>query len=227
MSTIYHGDTITLLAQAQPSFQRTKGGGFDTGRRRFKVLISNIERALERVFVPGRSDFDTLRAAEGRVSVGYRTMFVDSVTLDNELLGEHAILNVEYRGLIAKKKDSVEIMTGTEEQSFIPTVSGQTIVSAVRVEVPVPTVVHRYVSTKGRPAVTAPGQAMEPPAIAARETELLKQYYADWLPSSGYTVFEGWKLKNRTTTSPGNVLRHPFWETEDTYNFVVHRAQTS
>lgn len=226
---ITHGDTIRLLAQKNPSFQRTPGGGFDTGTRRFKCLTSEYLRFLRRVFVPGANDFAILRgiaATSGAAFTGHRQMFVSHADIEQQDSATTCVLRVEYQGLLAPKPGAIRFSTSTTEQSTVPSFGALTIITATRFDAPVPTALHRYVSTTGRPSMVEPGRQAEPPGITPEEKKQVRQYYASVMPST-VVLFEGWVLQTRTAQAPGGVTDCALWETDDTYQFVRKTAEVS
>ncbi len=228
MSSIRHGSDLTLLHQEGPAFQTTPGGGFDTGTRRFSCLKLNVERYLQRIFTRGMTDsavMSAVRAAGGTQLAGHRLMLVVNAA-DEHQSGDKAIITVQYEGARFGAKSELKFTTATEEQSVVPSFGGRTFVTGVRVTVPVPTVLHRYLSLDGRPSITAQAAKKDPPGITPEETKRIAAHYDLWLPT-GVEVFAGWVLQSRESMAPGGVEKSPVWMTDDRYQYIVRRSEES
>lgn len=219
---IDHGDSFTLLRQSKPTFTRSRGGGFDTGFRRFKCHMENATTLLEETFRVGFSDAALLEVATGGTYPGYLNMLLANAALEQEE-GDRAIIRAEFEGLMFGKKGSVEFDTVSHEHSAQGSASGFTILRSSHLHVPVPTVTHTWVSIKGRPSAVTPGSAMTPPGITAAETEQVDQYHADFVIGE-MVLFEGWILATRKMRSPGDAIKSKVWEVVDTYQFQVTKA---
>jgi len=226
---INQGDTIRLLRQKRPAFQRTSGGGFDIGKRQFKCLTSSYLLWLEKLFRPGANDgaiMHSIAAFSGSTIAGHKRMYVSHADIEQEDSATTCIIGVQYEGVLFPKPGHVRFSTATQEQAPVLEVSGSTVISSTRLDVPVPTVTHTYTALNRRPSAVSAGTAAIPPGISSFETLLAQQFYADFLPTS-VLIFEGWVLQSRESIGPGGVTVSPVWQVTDTYQFVQKRAEVS
>ena len=214
MSAITHrASTLTLLTQDSPAFQRQRRGVFDTGTRRFKCLTSRVDFYLAGLLKDGTSDSTILAAAAGNTYTGKRQMFVDSVSIDQEV-GDSTILSVNYKGLIVAKKDDVIPSVEMRSLSEVPTGGYVTPVTFMS---PVPTVTHLYVSDT-RPDVFAVGTAKVPPTFPNSST--LSNYFTAYRADQT-AIFVGWILKGRLPEECGGLF-----QCVDTYTYETITAPT-
>lgn len=220
--SVEHG-TLSLLAQPRPSFQVTGNGTFDTGYRRFQVYQSRLASFLDGILKVGTTDQRVLAHAQDPQGFGHPRMVIASREIEEEE-SNHAIIGVRYEGLLGFKKDAaISHSTSIEQQAPFLWVSGTALNIRNKVNVPKPTVEHRWVSTTGKPSLLDTGVSKTPPGISAQETARLAQYYDNFTADGQATIFEGWVLISRTMRSPGNILKSKVWEVIDIFEWTVLR----
>lgn len=215
MSAILHRgpDGLILLRQPQPTFQRQRRGVFDTGTRRFKCLISQWKNYLRTALTDGNSDVAILRFANGGTVPGEAQMYLDSVTIDQEL-GDSLILSVSYKGLLAAKPD--DVLPGVELRTLSEVPTGG-YVTPVTFTSPAPVVTHLYVSDR-RPDVFEIGSKKTPPTFPG--SQALNNYFTAYRTAQ-VVLFVGWILKSRLPVQCGKLF-----ECVDTYAYETITAPT-
>jgi hypothetical protein len=214
MSAITHrASTLTLLRQAEPAFQRTRRGLFDTGSRRFKCLTTAWKTYLRTTFKDGTSDKIIMAAATGGTTTGESTMYLDQVSIETQT-GDTTVFTASYKGLITTKEDDVIPSVEMRSLSEVPTGGYVTPVTFMS---PVPTVTHLYVSDT-RPDVFAVGTAKVPPTFPNSST--LSNYFTAYRADQT-ALFVGWILKGRVPEQCGGLF-----QTADTYTYETITAPT-
>jgi len=180
---------------------------------------------MRTLFLHGITDEALMRAAAA-TGRSHRLMKLISARIAYQE-GTRAEIEVRYEGMLtAKKADAVKYATGSEQQSIVLDPTNNIFFVPTNLTVPVPTITHLWVTSRGRPNILASGTAEMPPGITAAETTALARYYDDITPES-FTLKQEWTLQRRELRSPADIPKSDVWEVTDTYEFVRHRVATS
>lgn len=198
---IQHG-TLTILPQANPSFQRTRGGGFDEGARRYKMKSLNAHRYLNQVFVPGQRDTDLARLCGYRLQA-FPNMVLDSATLEYDD-GDTAIINANFLGILGDQPKPHSITRATSFGSASVVKPGTNYVS--RIPQSKPSLTYTFCTIGKRLLL---GQVMEefvnPPGTTALENQVIAHAFSGFY--SGLTpLFSGWVISSISVRAPGDLL---------------------
>jgi hypothetical protein len=116
--------------------------------------------------------------------------------------------------------------TGSEQQSIVLDPANNIFFVPTNLTVPVPTVTHHWVTSRGRPNILEGGTEKTPPGITTTETTALARYWDAITPTS-YTHKQAWVLQRRSPRSPANIPKSDVWEVTDVYEFVRHKVPIS
>ena len=198
---IQHG-TLTILPQANPSFQRTRGGGFDEGARKYKMKSNNAHRYLNQVFVPGQRDTDLARLCGYRLQA-FPNMVLDSATLEYDD-GDTAVINANFLGILGDQPKPWSITRSTSFGSVALVKPGTNYVS--RIPQPKPTITYVFCTIGKRLLLGQVTQEFtNPPGTTTLENQVIENAFEGFY--SGLTpLFSGWVFASISVRTPGDLM---------------------
>jgi hypothetical protein len=204
---ITHG-TLTIIPQSSPSFQRTKGGGFDTGRRRYKVASENARTYLDKLFRPGTPDSEIAKyaglvnTAHGRPLEVFRYMCVDSadITYDD---GDSAIITADFVGLLSSTPKPTSVQRSTSYNRKATIKPGTTYVSIINE--PQPVITYTFCLIGQRPSLAQSGEEITNPlGTQASENAAIETAFNGFYPELE-PLFQGWVRSDLSMRFPGDL----------------------
>ena len=200
---IQHG-TLTILPQSAPSFQRTRGGGFDEGTRKYKMKASFAHDYLTRVFVSGQRDTDLARLCGYRFQA-FPNMILDAAEMEyND--GDTAIISASFVGILGDQPKPWSLTRSTSFGSVATVKPGTLYVS--RIPQSKPTITYTYCTIGTRLSL---GQIAEeftnPPGTTALENQVIANAYDGFFPALA-PLFSGWVISSISIRTPGDLLKN-------------------